>query len=96
MGRERLICEVCNIVMVVPDTHHIHSRCYGGPNDKGNICTLCPNCHRKVHNGEIILEGKFGTTKGKRLVWRKKDEMTITGHQPRCWLYSDNKDNSDE
>ena len=63
-------CDVCNEIINI-DNHHIQSVCYGGPNIKWNKCKLCPNCHRNVHAGLIIIEGWFATTasKGRSLIW---------------------------
>lgn len=59
--------------------HHIVSRCYGGTNDKHNLCKLCPNHHYEVHNGNLIIEGWFMTTEGMKLLSHLNNETTITG-----------------
>lgn len=78
-------CEICHEYHHL-DKHHIQSRVYGGSNKKNNIATICPNCHRKVHLGEIILEGKFLTTNGYMLFYHLKDEPSITNHEPKVFL----------
>jgi hypothetical protein len=60
------------------DTHHIVSRTYNGSNKQSNLTKLCPNCHRKVHSGEIIIEGWFMTSIGRQLLWRDSGEKIIT------------------
>jgi len=72
------------------DSHHIHSLSKGGPDKPWNKCRICPNCHRKVHMGEIIIEGRFETTKGNVIIYRNKGEESITGFDdPPVWLYQD-------
>ena len=90
------MCEVreCKEILNL-DTHHIHSQSKGGPNKSWNKCKICPNCHRKVHTGELIIEGRFETTYGNTIVYRKKDEESITGfNDPPVWLYSDLKEDN--
>lgn len=82
-------CNICN-EKVNLDNHHIQSSCYGGPNVNWNKCKICPNCHRKTHTGLIIIEGWFASTskKGRILIHRKKNELSITGgNDPKVWLY---------
>lgn len=84
-------CEICNSVEHC-DRHHIHSLSKGGKDTSGNKCRICPNCHRKVHKGNIIIEGRFTTSSGVIPVWRKKGEDSITGlDDPSVWIYGDKK-----
>lgn len=52
-GRADRQCEWCGTDVDSPDTHHIKPRKEGGPNEKGNLIILCPNCHRKADRGMI-------------------------------------------
>lgn len=80
-------CEVCN-TEVKCDIHHIHSIGLGGKDIESNKCRICPNCHRKVHTGDIILEGRYSTTNGVMVVWRNKGEPSITGEpDPEAWIF---------
>ena len=84
-------CDICNEIITL-DCHHIQSSCYGGLNVDWNKCGICPNCHRKVHGGEIIIEGWFSTTSkmGRTLIWRNKNHESITGaDDPKVWLYGE-------
>ena len=74
-------CDICNIDMRSLDTHHIVSKTYGGSNVKSNITKLCPNCHRKVHSGDIIIEGWFMTSIGRKLIWRENGINSIIGRE---------------
>lgn len=82
-------CDICEQQFSSCDTHHIVSKSKGGTNDVWNRTSLCPNCHRLVHVGEIIIEGKFLTTnEGFKVIWRKKDTESITGIQdPKVFTY---------
>jgi len=86
-------CEIC-IKEISTDTHHINSTSKGGLNKYSNRCELCPNCHRLVHTGKIILEGRFFTTacnpNESEVVWRNKGEKSITDlPDPEVWLYNE-------
>lgn len=72
-------CEICKLEFPKLDKHHIRSRSKGGNNSKFNIANLCCNCHRLVHLGEIVIEGKFPSTAngGYSLIYRNKDEPSI-------------------
>ncbi len=74
------------------DEHHIYSRSLGGSNTKSNLTYICPNCHRRVHRGDLILEGKFFDGYGLTLVWRNKGETSVTGViDPPVYLYGKEK-----
>ena len=74
------ICEICK-KSILTDEHHINSISKGGKDKPYNKCELCPNCHRKVHEGDIIIEGRFFTTECKynetELIWRYNGENSI-------------------
>ena len=63
-----MICNICNIDFPSLDRHHIVSQSKGGTNEQSNICEICPNCHRLVHRGELIIEGWRFSTGGYILV----------------------------
>ena len=74
------------------DTHHIHSLSKGGMDIPANKAPLCPNCHRLIHSGVIILEGRFASTKGNILIWRYQGQPSVTGMpDPPVFLYTDLK-----
>jgi hypothetical protein len=89
-----MICEICKKAHYC-DEHHITSRKYGGSNKPSNIATICPNCHRLVHKGLVILEGRFmSLPKGIILVWRKYNQESITGvKDPKVYIMSDENRN---
>jgi len=82
-------CDICTQEFPSCDTHHIISKSKGGPNDTWNKTSLCPNCHRLVHTGEIIIEGKFLTTnEGFTIIWRSKDKESITQNKdPSVYIH---------
>ena len=71
-------CEICHLIGHC-DKHHIESKVFKGSNKNHNIAKLCPNCHRLVHMGDIVLEGKFLTSKGYKLIWHKASDASILG-----------------
>lgn len=72
-------CNVCEEWFNSLDKHHIQSRSKGGSNKKQNIIQVCANCHRLIHIGEIVIEGKFPSTEqgGFTLIFRNKEEPSI-------------------
>jgi hypothetical protein len=72
-----MVCEIC--WSKAHHRHHIISKSLGGSNRADNIATLCASCHMDIHDGSIIIEGRFLTTSGLTLLWHKKGESSITG-----------------
>lgn len=85
-----LKCEICKNDFQSLDKHHITSKSKNGTNRKSNICSVCPNCHREIHIGNIILEGRFLTSECKfgetELIWRYNDEESITNTDQDCYI----------
>lgn len=79
-------CEICNTITYT-DKHHIISKTNGGNNSKANIANLCPTCHRLTHKGIYIIEGRFLTSDGYKLIYHLKDEQSITNSTPDCYKY---------
>jgi uncharacterized protein YlaI len=70
-------CEICNETNIILDKHHIISQSEGGTNEPSNIAHICPNCHRRIHMSQIILEGRFLTSDGYQLIYHWNDEEDI-------------------
>lgn len=83
-----MLCEICGYSGFL-EKHHIHSKSMGGNNAKSNLANLCPTCHNEVHRGLIVLEGKFRTTDGIKLIYHKKEEAPIIPDRelPKVFLY---------
>lgn len=72
-------CECCGKIELL-EKHHIISKCYGGSNKKDNLIEICSSCHTKIHHDKsLIIEGKFMTTEGYKLIVRNLNEESITG-----------------
>jgi len=71
------LCEICSETNIILDEHHIVSVSEGGTNELSNKAHICPNCHRRVHMGMIILEGRFLTTDGYKLLYHWENESNI-------------------
>lgn len=61
------------------DKHHINGRNVRNWDSSWNVVYISPNVHRKIHEGEIIIEGWFSTSEGRQLIWHKKGEISLTG-----------------
>lgn len=48
-------CEICNYSKVSRDVHHITPVSKGGKNEYSNLISVCPNCHREIHN-ELVSQ----------------------------------------
>ena len=86
---KKTICEICeNGVEIFMEHHHINSRSKGGTNEQHNLATICNQCHKKVHHGLLIIEGRFNSTHGNIIVWRNWNDPSVTGrNDPDVWLY---------
>lgn len=90
---EKINCELCKSDdKYLLERHHIHSKSLGGCDKPYNLVDLCPRDHKLVHNGLIIIEGWFGSTTGRVLLWRRFDAESISGlPDPEVWLYKNAK-----
>jgi hypothetical protein len=90
---EKINCEICKSdEKFLLERHHINSKSLDGPDTDWNLVDLCVRCHRLVHNGLIVIEGWFGSTQGRVLLWRKFDKESISGlPDPKIWLYKNAK-----
>lgn len=61
--RDKYTCQCCGKKKCRVETHHIVFRSRNGSNDLENYVTLCEDCHKAVHLGEIELKLK-GKRKG--------------------------------
>lgn len=52
----KLPCSICGWDECSCDIHHIIELSKGGLDSLDNLISLCPNCHRKAHNGLFELE----------------------------------------
>lgn len=64
--RDNYTCQCCKTKRGTLHVHHIAYRSQGGSDDTDNLITLCENCHKKLHNGElkefeVKLKGKKKT-----------------------------------
>ena len=82
-------CEICELeIGYLIELHHIQSRSKGGSSLPFNIANICNGCHKKIHHGLIIVEGKFNSNVGRIIVWRNWNDTSITGEKdPEVWLY---------
>jgi hypothetical protein len=88
--RNKVYCEVCGeLNKKILHRHHIIPQCDKRCSNKDkNIAILCPNCHTKVHEGEIIIIGLYESTDGLKLMWFKKGEEPPLKEE--FWLIKEN------
>lgn len=53
LNRDNYTCQCCKTKKGTLHVHHIVYRSNGGSDKMDNLITLCENCHRKLHNGEL-------------------------------------------
>lgn len=53
--RDKYTCQVCKAKNMRLEVHHIKYRSQGGTDDLDNLITLCADCHKKVHAGELSI-----------------------------------------
>lgn len=58
LHRDNYTCQCCGKKNCRLEVHHIKFKSNGGTDDEENLITLCEDCHKKVHRGEIVLEKK--------------------------------------
>jgi hypothetical protein len=62
----------------VLDAHRIRPGAAGGRYTHGNVVTLCANCHRKTHSGEIVIDRYYLSTRGTLLhCWVRHEERWL-------------------
>jgi len=71
-------CLICNKQHPLEE-HHIAGRKIPNCNHPSNLCNICPNCHTRIHLGQLILEGWFKTTNGTELLWHKIGQENFSG-----------------
>ena len=81
----RSTCDICREVQPL-ETHHINGRKIPDAEKSWNLADLCPNCHTKVHLGQIIIERWLRTTSGLELFWHQKDEENFSGEQAKPYI----------
>ena len=59
-------CQLCGESdYAVLDCHRIVPGEDGGEYSDFNTVVLCSNCHRKVHDGQIVMDRKYQTLEGR-------------------------------
>jgi 5-methylcytosine-specific restriction endonuclease McrA len=54
--RDGYECEICGRVTEKAHGHHVIPYKDDGPADLINMMTLCPECHRAYHSGEVKVD----------------------------------------
>lgn len=78
-------CNICKERHILVE-HHIQGREIPNANHSSNLTSLCENCHRLTHEGEIVIEKWVMTTDGLQLLWHKKGEQSFSGDNANPYL----------
>lgn len=78
-------CAICKNKSILV-THHIKGRNIKNANHPSNLVNICDNCHRKIHEGKIIIEGWFMTTSGMTLLWHCEKEESFSGNNQETYI----------
>jgi len=78
-------CQICFKPQILVE-HHIEGRNIPNAEHPSNKCYICSNCHRRVHEGHIIIEGNFRTSNGEELLWHGADEESFTGENAKTYV----------
>ena len=72
-------CTICKEPNILQN-HHIEGRDIPDYNRFSNVVSCCPNCHNKIHWGEVVIEQWIMTSGGMELFWHKKDDESFSGN----------------
>ena len=64
----KFYCDICGSQEIL-ECHHINGRDKPNKNHPFNLTNICSNCHTRIHNNVIQIEGWMSTTEGKKLMW---------------------------
>ena len=78
-------CQICRNKRILIE-HHINGRDIEDAEKWWNKAGVCSNCHRLIHEGEVIIEKWCSTTNGRELLWHFKNEESKTGESAMPYL----------
>lgn len=78
-------CNICKKSEILVE-HHIEGRDIPNANHPSNIVSICSNCHRLVHEGEVVIEKWIMSTSGHELLWHKKGEPSFSGQDSTTYI----------
>jgi len=79
MKKKSSKCEICDYAEAAAlHVHHIIPRCDPRcTNKQDNLVTVCASCHQLIHKSQIICEGWYSTTAGRKFFWHRAGESPI-------------------
>ena len=63
LSRDNYTCQICGEKDSKLEVHHIQFRSKGGSNMMDNLVTLCRDCHKQIHSGELVFDKKIKSFK---------------------------------
>ena len=72
----KMPCDICHEPNYL-DVHHIGGKNIPNAEHRSNLANLCQNCHRRVHEGNLIIIGHILGSDGYSLVWAKAGELSV-------------------
>ena len=76
------ICPICKNEEFLEE-HHLEGRDKDYSNKTFNKANICSNCHTRIHELDIVVEGWFMTSEGLQLLWHKQGDDSFTGKEIR-------------
>lgn len=61
--------------------HHINGRDVKNADGEWNVVWVSPTVHDEIHTGRIVIEAWFMTSTGRELIWRRVEDISITGEE---------------
>lgn len=76
IAKKCFFCDIDDYALL--DVHRIIPGEKGGTYTEANTVVCCANCHRKIHNGKIVIDRKYPSTGGVVLhYWEGKEEKWV-------------------
>jgi 5-methylcytosine-specific restriction endonuclease McrA len=76
-------CTFCpETAMEALDAHRLVPGAEGGTYAWANVLVLCASCHRKVHAGAIVIEGRRPTSAGRYVILARVDGAEAVYPEP--------------
>jgi len=80
VARRCLLCGESDYAAL--DAHRIVPGATGGKYAAANIVSMCANCHRKVHDGSVVIDRWYPSTNGRVLRYTENGDERWAFERP--------------